>query len=63
MLPDVVLKVPNPLGPKALVSSPQITLFQNLLDLDFKPQNGLESLAALYPQIPNPLKAGSSSPR
>lgn len=63
VLPYVVLKATNTLGPKTLVPSPRITLFQNPLDLDFKPHNSLESLAALYPQILNSLKAGSPAPR
>lgn len=51
------LKATNTLGPKTLVPYPQIAL----LDLDFKPQNVLESLASLYPQIAQSSKGWKSS--
>lgn len=58
VLPDRGLKATNTSGPKD--TGPKSSA---LLDLDFKPQNVPESLAALYPQIPNLLKVGSPAPR
>lgn len=55
------LEATNTSGPNTLVPTPQIALFQSSLDLHFKPQNVLESLASSYPQIPQSTKGWEPS--